>query len=64
MTKDSAQRAVYHTNASANQAWMEACSMEDFSIGEMQQMQKALQEKYRHKWEPICPDVGKISFFG
>ena len=33
--------------------------MEDFSIGEMQQMQKALQEKYRHKWEPICPDVGK-----
>lgn len=38
---------------------MEACSMEDFSIGEMQQMQKALQEKYRHKWEPICPEVGK-----
>ena len=33
--------------------------MEDFSIGEMQQMQKALQEKYRHKWEPICPEVGK-----
>ena len=30
--------------------------MEDFSIGEMQ---KALQEKYRHKWEPICPEVGK-----
>ncbi len=22
-------------------------------------MQKALQEKYRHKWEPICPEVGK-----
>ena len=33
--------------------------MEDFSIGEMQQMQKALQEKYRHKWEPMCPEVGK-----
>lgn len=33
--------------------------MEDFSIGEMQQIQKALQEKYRHKWEPICPEVGK-----
>ena len=23
------------------------------------EMQKALQEKYRHKWEPICPEVGK-----
>ena len=38
--------------------------MEDFSIGEMQQMQKALQEKYRHKWEPIARRWGKISFFG
>lgn len=33
--------------------------MEDFSIGEMQQMQRTLQEKYRSKWEPICSEVGK-----
>ena len=31
----------------------------DFSINEMQDMQKALQEKYKHKWEPICPEIGK-----
>ena len=33
--------------------------MADFTVGEMQDMQKALQEKYRHKWEPICPEVGQ-----
>ena len=33
--------------------------MEKFSISEMQEMQKALQEKYKDKWEPICADVGK-----
>lgn len=33
--------------------------MEDFSINEMQTMQMALQEQYKHKWEPICPDTGK-----
>ena len=22
-------------------------------------MQKALQEKYKHKWEPICPEIGQ-----
>ena len=33
--------------------------MSDFSINEMQEMQKALQEKYKHKWEPICPEIGK-----
>ena len=46
--------------------------MEDFSIGEMQQMQKALQEKYRHNGSRFASDVykrqarrwGKISFFG
>ena len=31
----------------------------DFSINEMLEMQKALQEKYKHKWEPICPETGK-----
>ena len=33
--------------------------MGDFSIGEMREMQRALQEKYRSKWEPICPVTGK-----
>lgn len=33
--------------------------MADFSIDEMQAMQEALQEKYKHKWEPICPEVGQ-----
>ena len=31
--------------------------MADFSINEMQEMQKALQDKYH--WEPICPEVGR-----
>lgn len=31
----------------------------DFTINEMQEMQKTLQEKYKHKWEPICPETGK-----
>ena len=33
--------------------------MAEFSINEMQEMQKALYEKYKHKWEPICPEVGQ-----
>lgn len=33
--------------------------MADFSINEMQNMQKRLQEKYKDKWEPICPETGK-----
>ena len=33
--------------------------MTDFSINEMQEMQKELQEKYKHKWEPICPETGR-----
>ena len=33
--------------------------MEDFSINEMLEMQKALQEKYKDKWEGISPEVGK-----
>ena len=33
--------------------------MADFTVQEMQQMQKALQEKYKHKWEPIGPETGK-----
>lgn len=33
--------------------------MNDFTIGEMIQMQKELQERYQGKWEPICPEIGK-----
>lgn len=33
--------------------------MDDFGINEMLAMQRALQEKYRDIWRPICPDRGK-----
>ena len=33
--------------------------MDDFGINEMLEMQKALQEKYKEQWKPICPDRGK-----
>ena len=33
--------------------------MSDFGMNEMQEMQKALQEKYKQKWEPICPATGQ-----
>lgn len=33
--------------------------MENFSIEEMLSMQKELQDKYKNKWEPICPETGK-----
>ena len=33
--------------------------MADFSINEMQEMQKVLQEKYKHKWEPIGAEIGQ-----
>lgn len=33
--------------------------MSDFTIGEMLAMQQALQEKYKDKWEPVCPETGK-----
>ena len=33
--------------------------MSDFSINEMQEMQRSLQDKYKDKWEPICPENGK-----
>lgn len=38
---------------------MEECTVADFSINEMQEMQKALQDKYKHKWEPICAEIGQ-----
>ena len=33
--------------------------MADFSINEMQEMQRILQDKYRDKWEAISPETGK-----
>ena len=33
--------------------------MDEFTIREMQQMQKILQEKYKDKWEGISPEIGK-----
>ena len=33
--------------------------MEDFTINEMQDMQKKLQEKYKEIWEPIGAETGK-----
>lgn len=33
--------------------------MTDFSINEMQEMQKILQDKHKDKWEPISPETGK-----
>ena len=36
--------------------------MSNFSINEMQSMQKELQDKYKEKWERICPENGKNKF--
>jgi len=33
--------------------------MSDFSIGEMQEMQKRLQDKYKDKWGELSPEIGK-----
>lgn len=33
--------------------------MAEFSVNEMLEMQRALQEKYKDKWEHISPEVGK-----
>lgn len=33
--------------------------MSDFTINEMQEMQKKLQDKYKDKWEQIAPETGK-----
>lgn len=34
--------------------------MADFGLNEMLEMQKALQDKYKDKWNPICPERGKL----
>ena len=33
--------------------------MSDFNVNEMLEMQRILQDKYKDKWEKICPEVGK-----
>ncbi|SFC33826.1 hypothetical protein [Butyrivibrio sp. YAB3001] len=37
--------------------------MADFSINEMQEMQRLLQDKYKDKWEPIGPETGESTTF-
>ena len=34
-------------------------TMDDFSMNEMLEMQRTLQDKYKDKWEPICVETGK-----
>jgi len=38
---------------------MEEYKMSDFSINEMQEMQKQLQDKYKDKWGGLNPGMGK-----
>lgn len=33
--------------------------MADFSMNEMQQMQRELQDHYKGRWEPICLETGQ-----
>ena len=33
--------------------------MKDFTLNEMLEMQKALQEKYKHKWSALTPEQGR-----
>ena len=33
--------------------------MEDFTVNEMLEMQRALQEKYKDQWQPIGPETGR-----
>lgn len=33
--------------------------MSEFTINEMLEMQRILQDKYKDKWEEICPENGK-----
>lgn len=33
--------------------------MTDFTMNEMQEMQRKLQDKYKDRWEPISPETGK-----
>ena len=46
------------TQSKNKKGWQKVMT-DDFSIGEMQEMQKILQEKYKDKWEKISPETGK-----
>ena len=48
---------VWYTQLNKSK-WMEGI-MGNFSINDMLAMQQALQEKYKDKWETICPEAGK-----
>jgi len=37
----------------------EVNNMSEFSINQMQEMQRSLQNKYKDKWEQISPEAGK-----
>ena len=37
----------------------EVIQVKDFTINEMQEMQRNLQDKYKDKWEAIGPETGK-----
>lgn len=38
--------------------------MSEFTINEMKEMQKILQEKYKDKWEGISAEVGQNNYYG
>lgn len=44
---------------SINSKFKEINNMSDFSINQMQEMQRNLQNKYKDKWEPINQETGK-----
>ena len=33
--------------------------MDEFTVNEMLEMQRELQERYKDKWEPICAETGQ-----
>ena len=33
--------------------------MAELTVNEMLEMQRTLQDKYKDKWEPICPEIGQ-----
>lgn len=33
--------------------------MAELTVNEMLEMQRQLQDKYKDKWEPICPEIGQ-----
>ena len=57
---------IHRLEKAANVGYSEADKLEfaedamsDFSIKDMLAMQQTLQEKYKDKWETICPEAGK-----